>query len=218
MATTLGDLKLRFSYRVGEDAVPSSTAEVARRVSFINEGYRDVIRRQYWWFTEATAQFNSVQGQESYGASDGVPSNMRQILELRYQDRLYSQITQADGMQAYTLPYNNYSESYFLFDDKLFFVPALGASVTNGIKIKYYANPVNLASDSDQVVIPDIFSDVLVSYAYGRWNQQESERGSAGDGFAEYTEIIDLMTREQNKYLFSLKSTNTDVQLVGAYP
>jgi len=218
MATTLGDLKLRLSYRVGEDAVPSSNAEVARRVSFINEAYRDVTRRQYWWFTESTAQFNSVANQESYGVSDGVPSNIRQILELRYQDRLYNQITQTDAMQAYTLPYNNYSECYFLFDDKLYFVPALGASVANGIKIKYYANPANLSSDSDAVIIPDIFADVLVAYAVGRWAQQDSERGTAGDAFAEYTEILDLMTREQNKYLFSLKSSNTDADLIGAYP
>ena len=218
MATTLGDLKLRFTYRVGEDAIPSATAEVARRVSFINEGYRDIIRRAYWWFTESTASFSSVANQESYGTTDGVPANIRQILELRYQGRLYSQITQTDGMQAYTLPYNNYSESYFLFDDKLYFVPALSASVTNGITLKYYANPTNLSSDSDTIVIPDIFSDVLVAYAVGRWNQQESERGSASDAFAEYTEILGLMTEEQNKYLFSLKSTATDVALVGAYP
>lgn len=217
MSTTLSDIKTRLAYRAGEDSVPNDSNENARRLSFINEGYRDVMRRHYWWFAESTGTFNSVANQASYGTADGLPTDVRQILELRFQDRLYSQISQTDGMEAYTLPYNNYSESYFLFNNKLYFVPPLSSSVTNGIAIKYYKNPTMLSDNADTILIPDMFSDVLVAYAYGRWQQVEGERGSASDGFEEYKEILKLMDQEQNKYLFSLKGTNTDITLQGSY-
>lgn len=218
MSTVLSDIKIRLAYRLGEDSVPNNSSDNARRLSYINEGYRDVMRQQYWWFTESTGSFTSVAAQESYGTADGVPSDIRQIIELRFQNTLYSQITQLDAMQSYSTPYNTFYQSYFLFNDKIYFVPPLSSAVTNGVTLKYYKNPTMLSSDSDVILIPDIFADVLVSYAYGRYMQMDAERGSASDGFDEYKETIRQMTEEQNKYLFSMKSSNNEVDLIGMYP
>lgn len=216
MAKTLTNLQTSLAYRLDEDSVPNSTsAEYKKRLSFINEAYRDIVRRHTWWFTETTGQFTTVANQASYGSADGVPTDIRAILELRFQNKLYTPITQSEGMGAMTLPYSNYSESYFEFGGKIYFVPPIGSSVTNGVTLKYYKSHTDLATGTDTIIIPDIFSDALVAYPYARTIGKESERGSAGDGYAEYTEILKIMTEEQNKYLFQFKSSSNE--LVGEY-
>lgn len=216
MAKTLLQLQTSLAYRMGEDQAPTNTAELARRKSFLNQAYNAVMREHYWWFTEATDTFNSVAAKTSYTTADGVPADMRMILELRFQDRLYSPITQAEGMGSISQPYSNYSESFFIFSGSIYFVPPLTSAVTDGIAIKYYKTHAELSANTDTILIPDIFSDVLVAYAYARTIALEGERGSAGDGFAEYNEIMKIMREEQNKYLFSIKSSNS--QLEAQYP
>jgi len=216
MAKTLLQLQTSLAYRMGEDQAPSNTAELARRKAFLNQGYSAVMREHLWWFTEASDTFDSVAAKTSYTTIDGVPSNMRMILELRFQDKLYHPITQDEGMGALTLPYSNFSESYFTFADSIYFVPPLASAVTDGVAIKYYKTHTELSANADTILIPDIFSDVLVAYAYARTIALEGERGSAGDGFAEYNEIMKIMREEQNKYLFSFKSSNS--RLEAEYP
>lgn len=216
MARTLTELQTSLAYRLDEDSVPNSnTAEYLKRIMYLNEAYRDIMRRHTWWFAESTGQFSTIAGQESYGASDGVPSDIRSILELRFQGKLYSPITQSEGMGAMTTPYSNFSEAYFMFGGKIYFVPKIGSSVTNGVTIKYYKTATDLSSGTDTVIIPDMFADALVCYASARCSGKEGEKGSAGDGFAEYTEILKIMTEEQNKYLFQFKSSSNE--LVGEY-
>lgn len=216
MAKTLLQLQTSLAYRLDEDSVPSNTAEVAKRLSFINQGYNDVMRRRLWWFAEASTTFNSVATQASYSTSDGVPTNLRTIIELRFNGRPFTQITQEEAIKSPNIPYSGYSESYFIFAGLLYFVPPIASSVTNGIAIKYYKTHTELASNSDTVLIPDQFADILVAYAYARTIGKEGERGSAGDGFAEYTEILRLMNEEQSSYLFSMKSSGDT--LTAEYP
>lgn len=216
MAKTLLQLQTSLAYRMDENTVPQpTTALFIKRTSFFNEAYRDVMRRHTWWFSEASTTFDSVAAQASYTTVDGVPADLRSILELRFQDKLYSPITQNEGMGSMSTPYSNFSESYFVFAGSIYFVPPIGTAVTDGISLKYYKTHTELTTTASTIIIPDIFSDVLVAYAYGRSIANEGERGSAGDGFAEYTEILKIMTEEQNKYLFSFKSGSNG--LVGEY-
>ncbi len=217
MAKTLANLKLSLAYRLGESSVPNDTSETARRLSFLNEAYQAVMREHYWWFTEASATFNSVANQASYSTADGIPTDLRAILELRFQDTLYEQITQKDGMDSQTLPYKSYSQSYFLFAGSIYFVSPLTSTVTAGVALKYYKDNTALSSDSDTILLPDKFSDCLVSYAYGRVSQVKGKRGSASDGFEDYNDIVKKMQEEQNKYLFSLKASTNDAEIVGTY-
>lgn len=207
-AVTVSDLQTSLAYRLGEDSTPSSTAEQARRLSFINEAYRAVIMRHYWWFTETTSQFSTVAGQESYGTSDGVPTNLRTILELRYNNVVYQPITQTQALASYTVPYTNGNNNYFVFNSKIYPVPAFPATVANGVQLKYFAGFTKLTSNSDTVLIPEAFCDVLVAYAFARFSILDSERGNAADGFDEFNEIMSLMEIEQNKYNFALKDNN----------
>lgn len=216
MAKTLLQLQTSLAYRMGEDQAPTNAAELARRKAFLNQGYHAVMREHYWWFTEASDTFDSVAAKTSYTTADGVPANMRMILELRFQNRLYNSITQDEGMGSLSQPYSNFSESYFMFAGSIYFVPPLATSVTDGVAIKYYQTHTELSANADTILIPDMFSDVLVAYAYARTIAIEGERGSAGDGFAEYNEIMKIMREEQNKYLFSFKSSSNS--LVAEYP
>ena len=218
MAKTLLNLRTSLAYRLGEDSDPSDANEKSRRNSFINEAYRDVMRRHYWWFTETTDTFNSVANQASYTfGSGGVASDIRFILELRFQDVIYRQITQTDAMASYNIPYNNASQSYFIFNGAIYPVPPFTSSVTDGVSIKYYKYHTELSADANTILIPDIFSDCLVTYAYARMMQGEGERGSAQDAMEEYKEVLNTMNEEQNKYLFSLKDATGNEELTGAY-
>lgn len=212
MAKTLLQLQTSLAYRMMEDTVPSGTGELLRRKSFINEAYRSIMREHYWWFTEATDTFNSVAAQASYGTADGVPTDLRLILELRVSDRLYHPLSQDKGMSAITTPYNGYSESFFVFAGSIYFVPPITTSGTDAIAIKYYKTHTELSANTDTILIPDIYSDAIVAYAYARTIGGEGERGSSGDGFAEYAEIMKSMREEQNKYLFAIKSSNNSLE------
>lgn len=213
MSTTVNALQLDLAYRLGERAAPSSIEE-SRRLSFINQAYRAVMREHYWWFTETESTFNSVADQPFYTpGSNGFPTDIRNmaILEVRYDGTLISPLTQTQALQCMTQGYSNYSDSYFMFNSKLYPVAPFTSTDTDNCSIKYYKNSTPLTSGSDTVLLPDMYADVLNAYAYARMAQTRSKRGSAADGFDEFNEIMRQMRIEQNNYLFALKSSGVDV-------
>lgn len=217
MAKTLGNILTSLAYRLGEDSSPNDTNENARRISFINEAYRLVMIKHRWWFTEALDTFDSIASKEFYTSTDGVPTDIREIIELRFQDVVYKQITQLQATNSYTLPYKNYVQSFFWFNNNIYPVPAFSSSVVNGIAIKYYKKHTQLTATTDTILIPEDFSDILVAYAEARVSKIDSERGTASDAFDEFNEILGIMKEEHNKYLFSMKGSGSATELVGAY-
>jgi len=212
MAKTLLQLQTSLAYRMMEDTVPTGTGELLRRKSFINDAYNAIMREHYWWFTEATDTFDSVAAQASYTTADGVPTNLRAILELRVSGTLYNPISQDKGMASISTPYNGYSQSFFVYAGSIYFVPPIASSGTDAIAIKYYKTHTELSANADTILIPDMYSDAIVAYAYARTIGGEGERGSSGDGFAEYSEIMKNMREEQNKYLFAIKSSGNSLE------
>ena len=213
MSTTLTDLHQRLSYRLAEDSVPATSgSEWNRRTQFINEAYRSIIRKHYWWWTEASDTFNSVANQASYGTADGFPSDIRgsSILELRFDGKLYQPALQSEAMNLQNDDYSGMSERYMVFNHKLYPLPAYPSSGTDNIAIKYYKIPAALSSGSDTIAIPDEYADILVAFALGRIQAQDSKRGSAADSYDEYKEIYNEMVEEQKAYLFALKADTSD--------
>ncbi len=210
MSVTVDDLQLRVAYRLGESAAASGV-ESSRRLQFINEGYKAVLRKHFWWWTEATAAFDSVANQASYSTADGFPSDIRgsAVLELRYDGTLYTPLTQTESLSNIDASYSNYAESYFIFNKKLYPVPVFSASGTDNVTMKYYKVPSLLTTGSDLILIPDEYSDILVAYCVARKQQLKSKRGSAADAFDEFNEILKEMTVAQNEYLFALKSSES---------
>lgn len=206
MATTLANLQTSIAYRLGEDSSPSGV-EKTRRTQFINEGYFNVMRRHYWWFSESTDTFATVASQESYGTADGVASDIRDnlILELRFDGLLHKQITQTDAFNIQASGYAYGAQNFFVFDNKIYPVPVWSSVGT--VSIKYFKWPAKLSLDADEIIIPDEYADCLVSFGVGRVLQIDDERGSASDAFDEFEEIIKQMHKEQNDYNFALKNS-----------
>lgn len=59
----------------------------------------------------------------------------------------------------------------------------------NNIKYRYFAHPTTITSNTNTVLIPDSYTDILVAYVCGRLSQLDGEKGDAADYFAEFEEI-----------------------------
>ena len=213
MATTLGDVLLSLAYRLGETSSPTDTDERARRVSFIVDAYRQLLRRNMWWWTEALTSFNSVADQEEYTTSDGFPSDYRDMLELRVDDFLYTSVSVEKITSLYDKnnTFFNYDEivaekHWYIFANTLHILPKTPANGTNNITMKYYKNPTMPSANTDVLLIPDQYVSGLDAYAYGRIKQNKGKRGEASDGFNEFTAMLTDMQVEQNKRTFWNKS------------
>lgn len=202
---TVADLQLSLAQRLGENSAPNDSNEKARRLAYFNEAYRSILRKNYWWFTEKTFAFDSVANKTSYDTSDGFPSDFRKFLEVRYDGKLIVPTLQSQAFQSYDDNYSVVTDSYYIFAGIFYPTPVFPASGTDNITGKYYYNPAKLTLDADLVVIPDIFTDVLVAYAYARMALKRGKRGSSADGFDEWKEILKDMQVEQNNYLFGLQ-------------
>lgn len=205
MAITVADLQLSLAQRLGENSAPNDSNEKARRLAYFNEAYRSILRKNYWWFTEKVFDFNSVANQTSYSTADGFPSDFRKFLEVRYDGKLIVPTLQSQAFQSYDDNYSVVTDSYYIFAGIFYPTPVFPASGTDNVTGKYYYTPAKLTLDADLIVIPDIFSDVLVAYAYARMALKRGKRGSSADGFDEWKEILQDMQVEQNNYLFGLQ-------------
>jgi len=79
--------------------------------------------------------------------------------------------------------------------------PATGTitATWRNLVYRHWSTMTDLSSDSDITLIPDAFSDILVSYAYGRYGYIDDTRGNASDGFEEFNNILKDMRSEQNR-------------------
>ncbi len=83
--------------------------------------------------------------------------------------------------------------------------PATGTMtvVKRDVVYNFYKLPEVLTSLTDVLLIPDLFFEAFVSYVKARVDLRDSERGSAGDGFDEFNELIQDLDIENNKRLLS---------------
>lgn len=284
MSVTVNDVLTDVSYRRGENGVPSGN-EQTRRIRFVQQGFRDLIRQNLFWFLTKTHAISTTANKEIYD----LPSDFRKMLEVRT-DRLL-RVEQSDrtafsiiksppvsypylvnyyndkyyyifGEEIHLLPYpastptviavtsivisgtsatvttttahglasNDYvqiagaSESECNGSKRVFvtstteftYVVATGTSsptgtitaTPNNFTMKYYYYPlVTFTALTDEIDIPDRYSDALSAYVFGRLAQLDGERGDASDGFEEYNEIVAEMNKE------NMRRLNTDTPL-----
>ena len=206
MATTLADIRTELAYRLGEDSVPSASAETARRDAWINEGYLKMVGRAFWWFCEANDSFNSVANQASYSTVDGLPTDLRAIFEVRVDDKLYTfkslnEITKQYDPSNSIFNYENITvnKHWYVFAGSLYFLPVITSNGTNNIDIKYWKSATKLTQSTDAVLIPDEYAYMIVDYAYARKNMVDGKRGSTSDGLAFYEEYYRELMSENNR-------------------
>lgn len=87
--------------------------------------------------------------------------------------------------------------------------PATGTitATKRNIVYRYWQQHTDMTADTDTVLIPDRFTDILVAYALGRISSGplNNERGSSADAFEEYNNILKDMTKENNRKKFMYK-------------
>lgn len=283
MAVTLATVLSRLAYRMRENSSPDDTNEKARRVSAINEGYRKICGERYWWFLKTIGSDTSIEDQEIYT----LPTDFRDMIEVRYNGKLYSATTEKEVFESWDYPPGAYEHGfatgrYFVYgENELHLLPVpqstpsaltvssitqtsgtatVTTSATHGliannyvtiagadqsdyngmfritsaptastftitvsssaispatgtitaternIVYRYWKYVTDLSSDTDTIIIPDLYADILPAYAYGRLKQTKGLRGSAGDGFEEYNQIANSMLAEYNRRKFMLKN------------
>ena len=205
MAKTLLDLLTSLSYRLAEDSVPSDSSEKARRVRFINEGYRNLISRYPFRFTEASTTDDTVASQEAYA----LPSDFRLPVEIRVDDLLYTpvQLKEVFGIYNNAWPAFNYDtflsdRHYYIYANEIHLLPIPSSNGTDNISIKYLKYPTEATSDTSTFIIPDFWLDALVAYAYARICMLDDLRGNASDGMTEFEEMYRQMVAEDNRRKF----------------
>lgn len=126
MSVTVNDVLLDVSYRRGENGVPQGN-EQTRRIKFVSQAYRDLIRQNDFWFLVKTHATSTTNGQEIYD----LPSDFKQMFEVRV-DRLL-RVPQADKTAfdvtqyppisyPFSINYFN-SRYYFIYGDEIHLLP-----------------------------------------------------------------------------------------------
>lgn len=269
----INDILTDVSYRRGENSVPTGNQQI-RRIRFVSQAYKDLIRQNDFWFLNKTYAMQTVDGQEIYS----LPSDYKHMLEVRVDrvlrvpqsDNTVFSITQYPPITfPFSVDYFN-SKFYYIFGDEIHLLPhpsstpstiaissivvsgtiatvtcatehgfvnndyvqIAGASESecngskqitvtstlvftykvadgtlsptgvitathNNFTMKYnYIPNVTFTALTDEIAIPERYSDALCAYLFGRLAQLDGERGDASDGFEEYNEIVAEMNKE----------------------
>lgn len=98
--------------------------------------------------------------------------------------------------------------------------PATGTIVStkNNLTVKYFCTPTNLSSDSDTILIPDLYSDCVVAFAWARLSQKDGLKGDAGDGFEEFNDIVAEMNRENMRRGIQGHAINPGTYISSRFP
>jgi len=273
MATTVLDILTDVAYRLGEDGNPDDANEQNRRISYINQVYRHVLRERYWWFTQKDYGMPTVADNDTYA----LPSDYRDMVDVRLNGDKVEFVPDFMALASQDRPRDEYGVcgdyGYYIWNGNLYLLPEAssaptaysvsgitvsgtlatvttttshgleigdyvtiaGASVStfnashlvsavpspttfkivvasgtseptgtmtatqDNLVLSYYYTPAKLTTTASELVIPDMYADVISSYVFGRVAQLDSERGDAKDGFDEHTEILTQMVIDNNK-------------------
>ena len=199
----VSDVLTALSHRIGENSIPNSNSELSRRVSFIAQAQRAVIGHMPFWFTETSTTLSSTAGTQSYA----LPARFRQAIEVRIDGKLYLAARQDEYFEQDNATYNISPNSFVIYGGNIIFSPVPQVTGTNNITIKYYEYPASITAQTDTIVIPETFSDVLTSYAYMKFWAWMGDKGRSDIGLAEYNEQLRLLVAEHNSYMVGAKQS-----------
>ena len=127
MSVTVNDILLDVSYRRGENGVPSGN-EQTRRISFVGQAFRDLLRLNKYWFATKVYARQTVDEQEIYD----LPTDYRDIIEVRVDGLLRVEQSQNTAFSVVRYPPLNYPYSsnyfnnkyYYIFNDEIHLLPS----------------------------------------------------------------------------------------------
>ena len=282
MSVTVDDVLSEVAARMGFNSIPTNLNEKNRWITHCSDAQRSVIRKNFYWFTQDTKSFQTVDSVERYDLDD----TFRQIIDLRVNGVPVNPITQHQQAISYNSYLtgirprtNSYGSSYYIYGEKELrivpptsdtpvaksvssitrsgslvtvttstdhgltvddFITIAGADQTdyngvfrlystpsettftfvitttpvtpatgtititenNGV-YNFYKLPTKVTATTDTMLIPELFMEAFVAYVKARIDLRDSERGSAGDGFDEFNELIEDLDIENNKRMLS---------------
>lgn len=136
MSVTTAQLQTQLAYRLGENSSPSDTNELARRLSFLNDGLRAVYKEQYYWFTETQGSDTIVNKQETYT----LPSTVRDLFEVRINRKLVVPQNKPDAFGSYNYPplyyqYSSLASRWFVTGDKTLHILPIPSSAPTAVVV-----------------------------------------------------------------------------------
>lgn len=124
MATTVLDILTDVAYRLGEDGNPDDANEQNRRISYINQVYRHVLRERYWWFTQKDYAQQTVADNDTYS----LPSDYRDMVDVRLDGEKVDFEPHFQAIKSYDRPRDEMVSiggdySYYIWNNKLYLMP-----------------------------------------------------------------------------------------------
>lgn len=197
MSLTINDVLLDVSYRRGENGIPPGN-EQARRIKFVGQAYRDLIRQNDFWFLVTTDATSTSVGQEIYP----LPKDFKQMLEVRVDRRL--RVPQADTTifnvnqyppVSYPLSINYFNSAYyFLYGDEIHLLPFPSQTPT----------PIEVTSIS----ISGIVATVICATDHGLANNDYVEIKGASESECNGSKRVSVLN--SNSFTFIVENGTSD--------
>jgi len=127
MSVTVNDALIGAYYRRGENSVPNDANVKARGISFVGEGFRELIRQNNFWFLTKTYATQTVDGKDMYTLN----SDYKEMIDVRYNGaKVYANSeTQASNVYRFPPVYSPYplggvgNNWYYISGNDLILVP-----------------------------------------------------------------------------------------------
>lgn len=129
MSVTVNDVLLNTYYRRGDRSVPSDSNELARGLSFVSDAYRDLLRRNNYWFAQKVEAFQTVDGKSIYS----LPDDYKSMSEVRYNDDLVTRQSYKSSFNIDLQPaYLGYTGRwYYIYNNELHMTPEASETPTS---------------------------------------------------------------------------------------
>lgn len=206
MAKLISNLQLDLAYRLGENAIPTSSGELAKRRSWLVKGLEFLLAERPFWFTEKTFPLiPTIVGTNNYA----FPATCRQITQIKVDGIKYDKAPKDEVYDRYERGTNFVApgylteKAYYTEGNEFILIPTPSAIVN--IEVKGYENPTLPTAEGSGIIIPDNYSDLLVSFAEGRYWSSAHKRAKASDAFGEFTDWMEKLKLENMRRKFGEK-------------
>lgn len=203
MAKLISDLQIDLSDRLGENAVPASATELGKRRRWFIKALQFVLSEKPMWFTEKDfPAIPTIVSTSSYA----IPATCRQVKELKVDGIKYDKAPQDEVYERYERGTHFVAPGYltervfYIKGNNIILIPT--PAVIVDIDIYGYENPTMPTAESSTIIIPDNYSDLLVSFAEGRYWSSAHKRAKASDAFGEFTDWIEKLKLENMRRRF----------------
>lgn len=128
MAKLISDLQTLLANRLGSNAAPTDTTELAKRRRWYWEAIKMCTRDEFMWFMKRYATDTAV----NYIASYDQPTRFRKMIEVKVDGNIYHPTTKEEydrkkQTAIVSLPSVSLVYEYYIYNDEIFFFPELTA-------------------------------------------------------------------------------------------